>query len=87
MDYINKFITAIVNPLIILMFALALVYFLYGVFLFVKNADAEGDRETGKTHILWGLVGLFVMVSVYGILKIVVGTVGATPPAILNNKI
>lgn len=86
-DYINKFVGAIVNPLIVFLFALALVYFLYGVFVFIRGADSEEVRDTGKKHMLWGLVGLFIMVSVYGILSIVIGTVGATPPTNLQNHL
>lgn len=88
MDYINRFLDQIVNPIIVFIFALALVYFLYGMVVFIANADNEDARDTGKKHMLWGVVGLFIMVSVYGILKIVIGTMGVSSdniPSILNN--
>ena len=72
------------------MFALALVYFLYGVFIFIRNADNEDVRDTGKSHMVWGVVGLFIMVSVYAILRIVIGTVGVSSgdvPSILDNHL
>lgn len=80
MQYLSKFVTNIVNPIIYFIFALALMYFLYGVIVFIMNADDETARNTGKKHILWGIVGLFIMVSVYGILGIVLGTIGAETP-------
>lgn len=80
MTYINRFIDAIVNPVIYLLFGLALVYFLFGVFMFVRGADDEEARNTGRQHMLWGIVGLAIMVSVYGILRIVAGTVGVAAP-------
>jgi hypothetical protein len=82
---VNK---AIVNPFITLLIALAAVYFLWGMAQFVMNSSDAGSREEGKRKIIWGLVGLAIMVSVYGILNIVLGTFGANPPAgIINNDV
>lgn len=67
----------IVTPLIYLMFALALIYFLYGVFVFIKNADSPEKREEGGKSILWGVIGMFIMLSVKGIINLVLGTIGA----------
>jgi len=73
---INRYIT---NPLIILMFAAALLYFLYGVFNFLSHADDAEARETGKEHILWGVVGMFIMLGVFTILHIIERTLGISP--------
>ncbi len=70
---VNQYIT---NPLIILMFAAALAYFLYGVVMFIVNSDDAGEREVGKSHILWGLVGMFIMFSVFVILRLIENTFG-----------
>jgi hypothetical protein len=66
----------IVTPLIYLMFAAALVYFLYGVFVFIRNADSPEERATGGKSIMWGLVGMFIMLSVKGIINLILGTIG-----------
>lgn len=82
-DRIQTINDAIVNPLILLMIAVAVIYFLWGLSLFLINAEDAVKREEGKRKIVWGLIGLFVMVSVFGILKIVVNTIGApVPPGI-----
>ena len=62
--------TAIVSPLIYLMFALALFYFLWGVFVFIQNAESPEKREEGGKSILWGLVGMAIMLSVKGIINL-----------------
>ncbi|MEI7513414.1 MAG: hypothetical protein WCJ74_02210 [bacterium] len=87
MQYLSKFVTNIVNPIIYFLFAVALMYFLYGIIVFIMNADDEEARKTGKKHIFWGMVGLFIMVSVYGILGIVLGTVGADIPTGLQGSV
>ncbi len=70
---INKFL---INPAIILMFAIALVFFLYGVFQFLSNADKADERELGQQHMIWGVIGMVIMIGAFGILKILENTLG-----------
>ena len=59
----------ITTALIPLIFAGAFMFFLWGVMRFIMATDST-KREEGKKNIIWGLVGLFVMVSMWGIIKI-----------------
>lgn len=77
--FVGKVNRYIVNPLIILMFAAALVYFLYGVFEFILNLDKPDEREVGKSHMIWGIVGMFLMFAVFAILNIIQRTLGVSP--------
>jgi hypothetical protein len=72
-DRIND---VILFPLIALMAALAFLVFLYGAFEFVKNAENDGARETGRMHLLYGTIGLLVMLSAYAILSVAAGSFG-----------
>lgn len=65
-----------VRPGIQFLTALAVVYFVYGVFEFVKNSTKEEGVSTGGRHIVWGIIGLFIMVSAWGIIGLVCNTVG-----------
>lgn len=63
--------------LIPLLFAVAFVVFLYGV----ANAYifSRGDAtkvQAGHRLILWGIIGFFVMLSLWGIVRIVSDSVG-----------
>lgn len=71
---------AVVNPLIGFLIVLATVYFLWGVMQFIWASRADGDQEEGKQHMLWGIIGMTLMVSVYGILRIITGTFGVPCP-------
>ncbi|MFA5933930.1 MAG: hypothetical protein WC795_01750 [Candidatus Paceibacterota bacterium] len=75
---VKKVSELILNPLIIFMFVLALLYFLYGVYEFISNADSDKGRATGKQHIIWGLVGMAIMMSVFGIMNLLINTLGVT---------
>jgi len=67
--------TEILNPLIFLLFALATVYFLYGVYEFVSEAGSESARTTGQRHMISGIVGLVIMIGVYGIMTVICSAV------------
>mgnify|MGYP001567175337 CR=1 FL=1 len=69
---------AIVDPIIYFLFALALAYFLYGVFELIRNADSEEARRAGQRHVLWGVIGMFIMVSFYGIMHVICNTIPGT---------
>ncbi|HEY4502605.1 MAG TPA: hypothetical protein VJH21_02115 [Candidatus Paceibacterota bacterium] len=70
----------ILNPLIILLFGFALILFLWGGFKFIRDAGSEEGRTLGKQSFIWGIVGMVIMVSVYGILRLVTSTVGVDLP-------
>jgi len=73
MNSINK---VIINPLIVLLFSLAVVYFIYGLLQYLLSPDNEEIRKTSKSHMLWGIVGMFIMVSVFGIMNLITNTLG-----------
>ncbi len=66
----------IINPLITLLFALALAYFLYGALEFIVSGQSEEKKTSGKSHMLWGIVGLTIMMGVWFILNVVLNTLG-----------
>ena len=73
LDKVNEYI---LNPLILLMFALSLVMFIYGIIRFLSMDSADKSRKEAQDSILWGIVGMIIMVSVYGIIKFVLATFG-----------
>jgi len=68
---VNKLI---INPLIVLLFGLAVVYFLYGVFQFISNSENEEAKTKGKSHMIWGIIGIVIMMGVFTILNIIMNT-------------
>ena len=69
-------IIAFINQTLVpLVFALALIVFIWGLFqsFILGGADPEA-REKGKGLMLWGIVAFFVMVSVWGLVNILTGT-------------
>lgn len=63
------------NVAVPLLFAIAFIVFIWGVFqYFIAGGHDEEKRETGKSLMLWGIIGFFIMVSVWGLVNILRGT-------------
>ena len=67
-------IVLVVNQYVIpLLYALAFVYFLIGLVRFIF-IDGEAGREKGKQAMIYGLIGLFVIFAVWGLVNILLTT-------------
>lgn len=78
--FVARLNEVILFPLITLLMAVALLIFLYGCFLYVARSGVEAERQRGSQHILWGIIGMLVMLSAYAILVIAAGTFGIRVP-------
>lgn len=67
--------TNIVQPFIYLMLALAAIFFVWGVFQFVMSSDNPEGKEKGKRHMVWGSIGLAIMISVESLIELIKNTV------------
>lgn len=74
--FVDKINEVILFPLITFMIALALLVFLYGAFEYVKDANNEEGRQKGARHLLYGTIGMLVMLSAMALLRIAAGTFG-----------
>ncbi len=74
---IVSFIDFINNVLVPLVFAVAFIIFLFGVFRYmIAGADNPEKRATGGQIILYSVIGFAVMMSVWGLVNLVVNTFG-----------
>lgn len=73
-SFITNVDNLIINPLITLLFALAVVFFLYGIFEFLSNQENEEKKTKGKSHMLWGVVGITIMMGVWFLLGMIINT-------------
>lgn len=70
----------VINPLITLLFAFALIYFLWGLISFLAGRDDASKMEAGKKHMVWGLIGLVVMTGAIGIMNVMVSLINQVAP-------
>ncbi len=63
-----------INQIYYLLLAVAMITLVVGVFKFVANAGNEQGRKAGRQVILWGVIGIFVITSIWGIVNILQNT-------------
>ncbi len=67
--------TNILNAIIPIVISLAVVVFIIGIFRYIIAGDEE-SKKGAKSLILYGIIGIFVMISVYGLVRVLVNTFG-----------
>jgi uncharacterized RDD family membrane protein YckC len=79
MDFLSGIIAYVINPGILLLFSVASIVFIYGVVVYWIKGSGPNDRATGGRHILWGLVGMLIMIGTFAIMSFVQNTLGIDP--------
>lgn len=79
LDSIVAGIGGIVTALVPIAFAAALLFFFWGLAKYIMASGNEEAQAAGKTMMLWGVVALFVMSSIWGLIAFLQTTVGVDP--------
>jgi ribose/xylose/arabinose/galactoside ABC-type transport system permease subunit len=67
-------VQSILNGLIPFIIGLAVFVIIWGVFKFITQASDEDARKEAKDFVLWGIIGIFIMLSIWGLVNILVNT-------------
>ena len=68
---VQKIITQVLQPLVYLLFGLAIVIFLWGIIQYViAQSGDEKKLADAKRVMIWGIIGLFIMSSAWGIVAV-----------------
>jgi hypothetical protein len=78
-------IGGLINAIIPILIAGALAYFIFGVIRFVIASDADAKADARKV-VVQGVIGLFVIVSVWGLVGVVQSTFGIGTGSTLNSS-
>ena len=81
-DLINFGTCTLMKSVVPLLVGLAIVGFVYGIIKYFLNPDNEEKRKQGKDFMLWGLIALFVMVSIWALVGIFTGTFTGKNPVL-----
>ena len=76
LDAVINDVARILNAIIPVLFILATVVFLWGIIRYITAGGNEDSTKEGKRLMIWGLVGLAVMIAVWGVARAIVGTFG-----------
>ncbi|OHB08765.1 MAG: hypothetical protein A3I19_02200 [Candidatus Zambryskibacteria bacterium RIFCSPLOWO2_02_FULL_38_13] len=79
-DIIDAAFGLVNSVLIPLAFAVCLLYFFWGVAKYIRTgAGSDQAAEEGKRVMIWGIVGLFVAFSVWGIISFIQSELSIPP--------
>lgn len=70
------FLINFINSANIFIMAITLVIFIWGIFKLLVSGKDSKEREKAKGYIVWGVVALAVMVSVWGLVNLMISTFG-----------
>jgi hypothetical protein len=74
---LQNIIVEIFSPLYQFFTVLAFLYFLFGVVKFIYGMDNPEEMKKGKSHLIFGTLGLFIILSAGIILKFLSTTLGS----------
>ncbi len=73
-DFASTIVSFINGVLIPLIFAVALLVFIWGMFTyFILGGADEGKRDQGKSLMTWAIIGFVMMIIIWGIVNLLAG--------------
>ena len=69
-------VRGILDALIPFIIGLAVFVIIWGIFNYVVHAAEEEKRAEARAYIVWGIVGVFFMISIWGFVTILLNTLG-----------
>lgn len=72
-DFLSE-LRALLNTFIPFIIGLAVLVILWGIFTYISHAAEEEKRREAKQFVLYGIIGVFLMLSIWGFINILVNT-------------
>lgn len=72
-------VSNIFQGVVAVLIGLAVVVFLWGLFKYITESNNESKRQDAKNYMIYGVVAIFIMISVWGLVEILANTTGLEP--------
>jgi len=72
LQLVQKTLASVVPVLV----GVAVVFFLFGLLRYIQAGDKPEGRADARKYMLFGVIALFVMVSVWGLVNVLAATLG-----------
>lgn len=84
LDDIVAWIAKTIKTLIPVFFGLAIIYFFWGLANFIRASGDAKAQEAGRNQMIWGVIAIAVMISVYGLAIWLQGLFGISSTATVS---
>lgn len=78
-------VKTILDTVVPILLILATIVFIWGVIVFITAGASEEKKTYGRYLIMYGLVGLFAIVAVWGVVRVLTNTFGVGGQGIPTN--
>lgn len=75
-DFLDYGTCLVFKSFVPLVLGLSFLVFVWGVFQYIAGAQEEAKREKGRQFIIWGLIAMSVIVSIYSLINVIGGSFG-----------
>ncbi|MBP6911911.1 MAG: hypothetical protein KBB88_01805 [Candidatus Pacebacteria bacterium] len=75
-DIVSKFVCITNVTIIPTLISIAFLIMVIGIVRFMSHGDNEEDRKKGKDFIIWGLISMTMIFTIWGFVRIFVNTLG-----------
>lgn len=75
-DIVGRFTDQIINPALLILAAAGFLFFVWGLVEFMISLNSGGRADKGKSHMIYGVLGMVIMFSTYGIISLINNTFG-----------
>lgn len=72
-DSLFNLVNKILRNILPIIISIAVIWFIYNVFAYAISGDEE-KKGAAKNNMIWGIVALFVMISVWGLVGVLTKT-------------
>ena len=69
LDDLVKAFGSVLARVIPIMFALAIIYFFWGLIEYIRAAGDPKKAAEGRSIMIWGVIAIAIMVSIYGLVQ------------------
>lgn len=76
---IMQIIIGLIAKSVGILYAAAFATFFWGLARFIMNTGDDKKREEGKQWMIWSIVALFVMLTLWGLIGLLINTIEVTP--------
>ena len=67
-------IKGLIDDVVPFIIGLGVFVIIWGIFTYLTHAAEEEKRDEAKKFILWGIIGVFMMLSIWGFVNILINT-------------
>lgn len=71
---IAQLVVRFVNQAVVVIIGLSIAVIIFGVIKMIAQADQSEGRQNGQKRIIWGIVGVAIALSTWGLVNLVVNT-------------